>query len=476
MRNLTMMTDLYQLTMMYGYYNTNNHRRQAVFDMTFRQPNNNSAYAIFAGLEQLIEYIENLHFGEEDLDYLDSLALFDKSFLDMLRGLRFTGDIHAVSEGTVVFPNEPMIRVKAPLVEAQLIETALLNIINHQTLIATKASRVVMAAQGDSVLEFGLRRAQGPDAGIYGARAAIIGGCSATSNVMTGQLFGIPVSGTHSHSWVMSFPDELTAFRAYANAFPDACLLLVDTYNTLKSGMPNAITVFKELRERGHEPVGIRLDSGDLAYLSKKSRIMLDDAGFPKAKIVASNDLDEGLIWDLKAQGAKIDTYGVGTALITSKGCSALGGVYKMAAEEVNGELVPKIKISENHEKITNPGYKKVARIYNGGGKAVADLIMLEEEQIDTSKPLTIFDQLATWKRMTINNFSIKELLVPIYKSGELIYNTPPLMDIQAYARQELDTFWDEYKRLNNPHVYKVDLSQELYDMKQQLLKEYSQE
>ncbi|HCS74093.1 MAG TPA: nicotinate phosphoribosyltransferase, partial [Clostridiales bacterium] len=324
--------------------------------------------------------------------------------------------------------------------------------------------------------EFGLRRAQGPDAGIYGARAAIIGGCSATSNVMTGQLFGIPVSGTHSHSWVMSFPDELTAFRAYANAFPDACLLLVDTYNTLKSGMPNAITVFKELRERGHEPVGIRLDSGDLAYLSKKSRIMLDDAGFPKAKIVASNDLDEGLIWDLKAQGAKIDTYGVGTALITSKGCSALGGVYKMAAEEVNGELVPKIKISENHEKITNPGYKKVARIYNGGGKAVADLIMLEEEQIDTSKPLTIFDQLATWKRMTINNFSIKELLVPIYKSGELIYNTPPLMDIQAYARQELDTFWDEYKRLNNPHVYKVDLSQELYDMKQQLLKEYSQE
>ncbi len=476
MRNLTMMTDLYQLTMMYGYYNTNNHRRQAVFDMTFRQPNNNSAYAIFAGLEQLIEYIENLHFGEEDLDYLDSLALFDKSFLDMLRGLRFTGDIHAVPEGTVVFPNEPMIRVKAPLVEAQLIETALLNIINHQTLIATKASRVVMAAQGDSVLEFGLRRAQGPDAGIYGARAAIIGGCSATSNVMTGQLFGIPVSGTHSHSWVMSFPDELTAFRAYANAFPDACLLLVDTYNTLKSGMPNAITVFKELRERGHEPVGIRLDSGDLAYLSKKSRIMLDDAGFPKAKIVASNDLDEGLIWDLKAQGAKIDTYGVGTALITSKGCSALGGVYKMAAEEVNGELVPKIKISENHEKITNPGYKKVARIYNGGGKAVADLIMLEEEQIDTSKPLTIFDQLATWKRMTINNFSIKELLVPIYKSGELIYNTPPLMDIQAYARQELDTFWDEYKRLNNPHVYKVDLSQELYDMKQQLLKEYSQE
>ncbi|NLC44524.1 MAG: nicotinate phosphoribosyltransferase [Clostridiales bacterium] len=474
MRNLTMMTDLYQLTMMYGYYKTNNHLRQAVFDMTFRQANNNSAYAIAAGLEQFLEYIENLYFSEDDLNYLDSLNLFDNNFLDLLRNLRFTGDIHAVPEGTVVFPNEPMVRVKAPLIEAQLIETALLNIINHQTLIATKASRVVMAAQGDNVLEFGLRRAQGPDAGIYGARAAIIGGCSGTSNVMSGQMFDIPVSGTHSHSWVMSFPDELSAFRAYADAFPDACLLLVDTYNTLKSGMPNAITVFKELKDKGHEPVGIRLDSGDLAYLSKKARIMLDDAGFPNAKIVASNDLDEELIWDLKAQGAKIDTYGVGTALITSKGCPALGGVYKMSAEEVNGELVPKIKISENHEKITNPGFKKVARIYNGGGKAVADLVMLEEESIDTEKPLTIFDPLATWKRMTINNFTIKELLVPIYKNGELIYETPLLMDIQAYAKEELDTFWDEYKRLNNPHVYKVDLSQKLYDLKQQLLKEYS--
>ncbi len=476
MRNLTMMTDLYQLTMMYGYYKTNNHRRQAVFDMTFRQPNTNSAYAIAAGLEQFVEYIENLHFSEEDLSYLDSLSLFDDGFLNLLRDLRFTGNIDAVPEGTVVFPNEPMVRVKAPLIEAQLIETALLNIINHQTLIATKASRVVMAAQGDNVLEFGLRRAQGPDAGIYGARAAVIGGCSGTSNVMTGQMFGIPVSGTHSHSWVMSFPDELTAFRAYAEAFPDACLLLVDTYNTLKSGMPNAITVFKELREKGHEPIGIRLDSGDLAYLSKKARIMLDEAGFPNVKIVASNDLDEELIWDLRAQGAKIDTYGVGTALITSKGCPALGGVYKMSAEEVKGEWIPKIKISENHEKITNPGFKKVARIYNGGGKAVADLVMLDEETIDTEKPLTIFDPLATWKRMTINNFTIKELLVPIYKNGDLIYETPPLMDIQAYAKEELDTFWDEYKRLNNPHVYKVDLSQKLYDLKQQLLKEYSQE
>jgi nicotinate phosphoribosyltransferase len=475
MRNLTMMTDLYQLTMMYGYYNTNTHLRQAVFDLYFRRPNVNSAYAIAAGLEQVMDYIENLHFSEEDLGYLKSLNLFSREFLDLLRELRFTGDIYAVPEGTVVFPNEPMVRVKAPLMEAQLIETALLNMINHQTLIATKASRVVIAAQGSSVLEFGLRRAQGPDAGIYGARAAIIGGCSATSNVLTGQLFGIPVKGTHSHSWVMSFPDELSAFRAYADAFPDSCLLLVDTYNTLKSGLPNAITVFKELRDKGYEPLGIRLDSGDLAYLSKKARSMMDEAGFPDAKIVASNDLDEELIWDLKAQGAKIDIFGVGTSLITSRGCPALGGVYKMSAEEINGEMVPRIKISENPDKITNPGYKKVVRIYNGGGKAIADLIMLEHEQIDTKKPLTIFDPVDTWKRMTLRNYSIKELLVPIYQNGHRVYESPGLMEIQAYAMNELDTLWDEYKRLKNPHVFKVDLSQQLYDMKQRLLEEYAQ-
>ncbi len=474
MRNLTMMTDLYQLTMMYGYYKNGIHKRQAVFDLFFRQQQDQSSYAIAAGLEQIIEYIENLHFSEEDLSYLKSLKLFDSGFLDVLKKLRFTGDIHAVPEGTVVFPNEPMVRVKAPLIEAQLIETALLNMINHQTLIATKASRVVMAAQGSSVLEFGLRRAQGPDAGIYGARAAIIGGCSATSNVMTGQMFGISVKGTHSHSWVMSFPDELTAFRAYADAFPHACLLLVDTYDTLRSGIPNAITVFKELREKGYEPVGIRLDSGDLAYLSKKARIMLDEAGFPNAKIVASNDLDEELIWDLKAQGAKIDIFGVGTALITSKGRSALGGVYKMAAEEIDGRMVPKIKISDNRDKITNPGYKKFVRIYNGNRKAIADLIMLEEEKIDTRKPLTIFDPIETWKRMTLTKYSIREMLTPIYLNGKLVYKTPSLLEIQKYAKEELDTLWDEYKRLKNPHLFKVDLSQKLYDLKQELLREYS--
>ena len=471
-----MMTDLYQLTMMYGYYKNNIHRKPAVFDMFFRKLSEYSAYAVAAGLEQVIGYIENLHFEEEDLQYLDSLNLFDREFLDQLRKLHFTGDISSVPEGTVVFPNEPILRVKAPLFEAQLIETALLNIINHQTLIATKASRVVYAAQGGSVMEFGLRRAQGPDAGIYGARAAIIGGCTATSNVLTGQLFGIPVKGTHSHSWVMSFPDELTAFRAYADAFPDACLLLVDTYNTLKSGIPNAITVFRELREKGHEPVGIRLDSGDLAYLTKEARAMLDEAGFPDAEITVSNDLDEYLIWDLRSQGARIDSYGVGTSLITSRDCPALGGVYKMSAEEVNGRMIPKIKISENPEKITNPGYKKVVRIYNGKKKSVADLIMLEEEEIDTGKPLTIFDPVDTWKKMTLRNYSVRELLVPVFKNGQCIYKSPDLPDIQAYAKSELDTLWEEYKRLTNPHVFKVDLSQKLYDLKQNLLRQYSAE
>ena len=474
MRNLTMMTDLYQLTMMYGYHKNNIHRKPAVFDMFFRKLSEYSAYAVAAGLEQVIDYIENLHFEEEDLQYLDSLNLFDRDFLDQLRKLHFTGDIYSVPEGTVVFPNEPIVRVKAPLFEAQLIETALLNIINHQTLIATKASRVVYAAQGGSVMEFGLRRAQGPDAGIYGARAAIIGGCSATSNVLTGQLFGIPVKGTHSHSWVMSFPDELTAFRAYADAFPDACLLLVDTYDTLKSGIPNAITVFQELREKGHEPVGIRLDSGDLAYLTKKARAMLDEAGFPDAEITVSNDLDEYLIWDLRSQGARIDSYGVGTSLITSRDCPALGGVYKMSAEEVDGRMLPKIKISENPEKITNPGYKKVARIYNGRKKSIADLIMLEEEEIDTGKPLTIFDPVDTWKKMTLRNYSVRELLVPVFKNGRCVYKCPDLPDIQTYAKTELDTLWEEYKRLTNPHVFKVDLSQKLYDLKQKLLRQYS--
>ena len=426
-------------------------------------------------MEQAIEYIENLHFSEEDIAYLSDLNLFDEKFLDKLKKIKFTGDIDAIPEGTVVFPNEPLIRVKAPIFEAQLIETALLNIVNHQTLIATKASRIVQAAQGDSVLEFGLRRAQGPDAGIYGARAAIIGGCSATSNVLAGKMFDIPVQGTHAHSWVMSFPSELEAFRAYARAFPESCLLLVDTYDTLRSGVPNAITVFKELREKGIEPLGIRLDSGDLAYLSKEARKMLDEAGFPNTKIVASSDLDEEVIWDLKAQGAAIDVWGVGTAMITSMDCPALGGVYKLVAEEIDGKMVPKIKISENPIKITNPGYKKVARLYDKDTqKAIADLIMLDHETIDESKPLTIFDPINTWKRMTLTNFKARELLVPIFRKGKRVYELPSLMEIQEYCKKEMGTLWAEYKRITKPHVYKVDLSDELYNLKQELLQQYS--
>lgn len=474
-RNLTLLTDLYQLTMMYGYEKAGKSDDIVVFDLFFRKTTGDSAYAIVAGLEQAIEYIENLHFSEEDIAYLRDLNLFDEKFLDKLKNIKFTGDIDAIPEGTVVFPNEPLIRVKAPIFEAQLIETALLNIVNHQTLIATKASRIVQAAQGDSVLEFGLRRAQGPDAGIYGARAAIIGGCSATSNVLAGKKFGIPVQGTHAHSWVMSFPSELEAFRAYAQAFPESCLLLVDTYDTLKSGVPNAITVFKELREKGIEPLGIRLDSGDLAYLSKEARKMLDAAGFPNAKIVASSDLDEEVIWDLKAQGAAIDIWGVGTAMITSKDCPALGGVYKLVAEEIDGKMVPKIKISENPVKITNPGYKKVARLYDKDTqKAIADLIMLDHETIDESKPLTIFDPINTWKRMTLTNFKARELLVPIFRKGKRVYELPSLVEIQEYCKKEMGTLWAEYKRITKPHVYKVDLSDELYNLKQKLLQQYS--
>ncbi len=475
MRNLTLMTDLYQLTMMYGYFKHSMRRNVAVFDLFFRQTRPNTAYAIMAGLETAVEYIKNLRFDEDDISYLRSLNLFDESFFAYLRTFRFTGELYAMPEGTVVFPYEPLVRVKAPIIEAQLLETALLNIINHQTLIATKASRVVYAANGDPVLEFGLRRAQGPDAGIYGARAAIIGGCSSTSNVLTGKLYGIPVKGTHAHSWVMSFPTELESFRAYAATFPDTCLLLVDTYDTLHSGVPNAITVFRELREKGYEPVGIRLDSGDLAYLSKKSREMLDEAGFQNARVYASGDLDETLIRDLKAQGARIDVWGVGTRLITSDDQPALGGVYKMSAEVVNGKLLPKIKRSDNPAKVTNPGYKKVYRLYrNKNGKAVADLMTLEDETIDTAHPLRLFDPEQTWKTMTVTDFTARELLVPVFVDGELVYDLPDIHTIQAYAKKELASMWEEYMRLLNPHTYKVDLSDRLYDLKQRLLREYS--
>lgn len=468
-----MMTDLYQLTMMYGYFKHGMAGNEGVFDVFFR-PKSNITYAIAAGLQSVIDYINNLHFGPEDLAYLRSLDLFDEPFLAYLGELRFTGEIYAVPEGTVVFPYEPLVRVRAPILQAQLIETALLTFVNHQTLIATKASRVCYAAGGGAVLEFGLRRAQGADAGIYGARAAVIGGCSSTSNVLAGEMFGISVSGTHAHSWVMSFPDELSAFRAYADTFPKACLLLVDTYDTLRSGVPNAITVFRELRERGYEPMGIRLDSGDLAYLSKRARVMLDEAGFPQAKICASSDLDENVIRDLKMQGCRIDTWGVGTRLITSEDNPALGGVYKMAAEVVDGRMVPKIKLSDNPAKVTNPGYKKLFRLYGPDGMAIADLIALEEETLDETKPLRIFDPEHSYKNMLVEQFTARELLVPVFREGRQVYMSPSVAEIRAYARRELDTMWDEYRRLMQPHIYKVDLSDRLYDLKKRLIREHT--
>lgn len=466
-----MLTDLYQLTMMYGYFKEGMQDNQGIFDLFFR-PKEDIVYAIMAGTESVVNYINDIHFTDEDVDYLRSLKLFDEDFLNYLLTFRFTGELYAMPEGTVVFPYEPLVRVRAPIMEAQLVETAILTFVNHQTLIATKASRICYAANGDSVLEFGLRRAQGADAAIYGARAAIIGGCNATSNVLTGQMFDIPVSGTHAHSWVMSFPDEVSAFRAYAKVFPDTCLLLVDTYDTLRSGVPNAIKVFDELRAAGHEPKGIRLDSGDLAYLSKKARIMLDKAGYPNAVIAASSDLDEFLIRDLKTQGACISVWGVGTRLITSEGNSALGGVYKMSAEIVEGQLVPKIKISDNPAKVTNPGYKKVFRLYDKDGMAIADLIALENETIDSSKPLRIFDPIQTYKSMTLTDYTVRELLVPVFVDGKQVYQCPDIHEIATYAKKEFASMWDEYKRLLMPHTYKVDLSDSLYDLKQKLLRE----
>lgn len=471
-RNLTLLTDFYQLTMMNGYFEKGRNEETAVFDLFFRQ-NGTITYSLACGLEQVVDYILNLKFDESDIAYLKSLNVFSDKFLEYLKDFKFTGDLYAVKEGTVVFPGEPILTVKAPIMQAQLIETALLNMINFQTLIASKSAKINYAAKGDSILEFGLRRAQAPDAGIYGARAAIIGGCSSTSNVLAGKLFDIPVSGTHAHSWVMNFEDEYTAFMEYAKVYPDNTLLLVDTYDTLKSGVPNAIKVFDYLRANGHEPKGIRLDSGDLAYLSKKAREMLDKAGYPNAKICASGDLDEQLINSLKNQGAKIDIWGVGTKLITSADMPALGGVYKLSAViDGNGEITPKIKVSDNTAKITNPGFKNIFRVYdNKTGKAEADFIGLRSEKpIDTSKPLVLTHPTERWKKIFFTDYTIRPLQVDIIKDGKLVYELPTLKEIKAYAKQEMDSFWDEYKRLDSPQLFKVDLSDELYELKKNML------
>lgn len=474
-RNLTLLTDLYELTMMQGYYEKGQNEK-VIFDVFFRQNPCNNGYSICAGLDQVIDYIKNLHFTYEDVDYLRGLGIFKEDFLHYLSGFHFSGDIYAIPEGTVIFPKEPLLKVIAPIMEAQLVETAILNIINHQSLIATKTSRIVFAANGDGIMEFGLRRAQGPDAGLYGARAAMIGGCVGTSNVLAGQMFDVPVMGTHAHSWIMSFPDEYTAFKTYAEMYPDNCTLLVDTYDTLKSGVPNAIRVFQEFKDAGKPLIkyGIRLDSGDLAYLSKEARKMLDEAGFPEATICASNDLDEFLLHDLKMQGAAIDSWGVGTNLITSKDCPSFGGVYKLAAiQNEEGEFVPKIKISENTEKITNPGNKTIYRIYEkASGKIKADLICFADEVIDPKQDLLLFDPMDTWKKTKLagGTYTVREILLPIFKNGECLYKSPTLKEIAAYCREEKDTLWDETKRLFYPHRVYVDLSQKLYDVKQSLL------
>lgn len=478
-RNFTLLTDFYEITMMQGYFKNNRHET-VVFDLFYRQNPDDGGYAVCAGLAQVIDYIKSLHFDYDDIDYLRSLNTFDEDFLDYLASFHFTGDIYAIPEGTVIFPMEPLVKVIAPVMEAQLIETALLNLINHQSLIATKASRVCYAAKNGIVMEFGLRRAQGPDAGTFGARAAVIGGCAGTSNVICAKEYGIPAMGTHAHSWIMSFGDELTAFRKYAELYPQNTTLLVDTYDTLHSGVPHAIQVFRELKESNKMPTqfGIRLDSGDLAYLSKKARKMLDEAGFPEASICASSDLDEYLIDSLLSQGACIDSWGVGTNLITSRTTPAFGGVYKLAAlQDDNGDMIPKIKLSENPAKITNPGNKTVYRIYDKEtGKIRADYITLADETFDESQDLLLFDQNATWKKTRLHggSYTMTEILLPIFRNGQCVYETPDVMEIQAYCKKQLGTLWEETRRLINPQEVFVDLSDRLYEIKKKLLDNYN--
>lgn len=472
MRNLTLLTDFYELTMMYGYFLQGKTDEVATFDLFFR-PFDESNFCIAAGLEQAVDYVQNLRFSDEDVDYLRSTKAFNEPFLKFLKDFKFTGSIKAIPEGTVVFPYEPLMVVTAPICQAQLMEAALLNIVNFQTLIATKARRITHAASPAGVLEFGLRRAQAPDASIYGARAAVIGGCTSTSNVLCAQMFGMPPKGTHAHSWVMSFPTELDAFMAYANTYPDGCLLLVDTYDTLHSGVPNAIKVFDYLKKNGHKPLGIRLDSGDLAYLSKEARKMLDAAGHSDCQIFASSDIDEYVLMALKEQGAKIDTYGVGTRMITSNNTPSLGGVYKLANLKVAGRDVPKMKISDNPVKMTNPGVKTVYRLFGRDtDKAIADVIALADEHIDDSKPLTITHPVERWKTKEVTNFYAKELYVEVFKDGKLVYDCPDVYRLQNDCKASLNGFWEEYLRLTQPHAYKVDLSDKLYELKQRLIAE----
>ena len=471
--NMAMLCDFYEFTMSNGYFKNGFYRRTVYFDVFFRKVPDNGGFAIAAGLEQVIEYIKELHFDEDDIAYLRSKGIFDEGFLAYLRDFKFSGDIYAVPEGTPVFPNEPIMTVKAPAIEAQLIETFVLLTLNHQTLIATKANRIVRAAQGRAVLEFGSRRAQGASGAIMGARAAYIGGCKGTACTITDELYGVPAGGTMAHSWVQMFDSEYDAFKTYCELYPDNPTLLVDTYNTLKSGIPNAIKVFKEvLLPMGKKKCAIRLDSGDISYLSKKARKMLDDAGLTECKITASNALDEKLIRDLMMQGAQIDTFGVGERLITSSSSPVFGGVYKLVAvENASGDIEPKIKVSENTAKITNPHFKKLYRYYDReSGKALADELCVYDEVVDDSREHTIFDPNATWKTKTLTDFTAKELLVKVFENGECVYDCPTIEEIAQYCRDQLDLLWDEVKRFENPHDYYVDLSAKLYEIKNILL------
>ena len=472
--NYTLLCDFYELTMANGYFQTGMADQICYFDVFFRIVPDGGGFAIAAGLEQVIDYVEHLRFDDEDIDYLRGKGCFAEDFLTYLKGFRFTGDIWAVPEGTPIFPGEPILTVRAPAIEAQFIETFLLLTLNHQSLIATKSNRIVRAADGRPVSEFGSRRAQGSDGAILGARASYIAGCTGTACTLADQMYGSPAGGTMAHSWVQMFPDEYTAFKTYCELYPHAATLLVDTYNVLKSGVPNAIRAFKEvLLPRGITGCAIRLDSGDLTYLSRKARKMLDAAGLTECKIVASNSLDEYIIRDLLLQGAKIDSFGVGERLITSKSEPVFGGVYKLAAvEDRDGSVIPKIKISENADKITNPHFKKVYRIFeNESGKAIADLITVYDEVVDESQPLELFDPEATWKRKIVTDFTAVELLVPIFRRGEKVYQSPSITEMRSYCAAQIDLQWDEVKRFENPHNYYVDLSQKLWDIKQDLLK-----
>lgn len=474
-RNLTLLTDFYELTMGNGYLENGLADTVCCFDLYFRKVPDNGGFAVMCGLEQAINYIKKLSFTDEDIAYLRDKKIFSEKFLDYLRNFKFSCDVWAIPEGTPVFPNEPLVIVKGPAIQAQLMETMLLLCINHQCLIATKAARIVKAADGRAVMEFGSRRAQGSDGAIYGARAAYIGGCAGTACTISDKEMGTPALGTMAHSWVQMFDSELDAFKAYAKCYPDACLLLVDTYNVLKSGIPNAIKVFNELRAEGHEPAGIRIDSGDITYLSRKARKMLDDAGFPNAKICISNSLDEYIIEDILRQGACIDSFGVGERLITSRSEPVFGGVYKLTAVEKDGQIIPKIKLSENVTKITTPDFKELWRFYDKTtGKAIADLITCYGEEVDDTKPYTIFDPEHPYKKKTVTDFTAKKLLVQIFDKGECVYESPSATEIRDFCREQIGTLWSEVTRFENPHEYYVDLSKKLWDKKNDLLNEMS--